>query len=617
MKRYYLPFALLVLLAGCTSETFNTESLDNEFVSHVTIMASDFEMDDATRTSLELTSSGLSFTWAESDVVGIFPNAGDQVKFPMTKGAGTKTANFDGGGWALKGNYTYAAYYPFSKENYEHSYTALPISYKGQTQPANNSTAGLGAYDYMVATASTPESGNVTFNFQHIGSVLYLQLTTPDAATFTKLTLSADEAIFTTEATVNISNGTLTPTATSKEITLDMNNISVNAGGTLNAWMLIAPVDATGKTLKATLTTSTSKTYSVDLTGKYFQTGRAYKLDGTLKTTIMQYVGCATTYDQILGNPEFAYNTVAGTWNSTNLKIFNNLTRFHLFILTTESVNKIAPAIGEYDLSDLREADPVELNGVYYTVYVLRGLRTTDFELTITTATEEPQIMQYVGCATTYDQILGNPEFAYNTVAGTWNSTNLKIFNNLTRFHLFILTTESVNKIAPAIGEYDLSDLREADPVELNGVYYTVYVLRGLRTTDFELTITTATEEVLTYYIGFATAENLTSGNVIGNPNFAINTANNTIEITGERLYKYTGCDLGNGDLASGTFFFFCCLDTKTLTEWHEENSGLNDDHIVVFNEVQNGITLGNEHYKVYYIQLLTYDNLIYKFIIN
>ena len=511
MKRYYLPFALLVLLAGCTSETFNTESLDNEFVSHVTIMASDFEMDDATRTSLELTSSGLSFTWAESDVVGIFPNAGDQVKFPMTKGAGTKTANFDGGGWALKGNYTYAAYYPFSKENYEHSYTALPISYKGQTQPANNSTAGLGAYDYMVATASTPESGNVTFNFQHIGSVLYLQLTTPDAATFTKLTLSADEAIFTTEATVNISNGTLTPTATSKEITLDMNNISVNAGGTLNAWMLIAPVDATGKTLKATLTTSTSKTYSVDLTGKYFQTGRAYKLDGTLKTTIMQYVGCATTYDQILGNPEFAYNTVAGTWNSTNLKIFNNLTRFHLFILTTESVNKMSEAVGEYDLSDIRETDPVELNGVYYTVYVLRGLRTT----------------------------------------------------------------------------------------------------------DFELTITTATEEVLTYYIGFATAENLTSGNVIGNPNFAINTANNTIEITGERLYKYTGCDLGNGDLARGTFFFFCCLDTKTLTEWHEENSGLNDDHIVVFNEVQNGITLGNEHYKVYYIQLLTYDNLIYKFIIN
>ena len=284
MKRYYLPLALLALLAGCTSETFNTESLDNEFVSHVTITASDFEMDDATRTSLELTSSGLSFTWAESDVVGIYPNAGDQVSFPMTKGAGTKTANFDGGGWALRGNYTYAAYYPYSVDNttYGRSYTALPISYKGQTQPANNSTAGLGAYDYMVATASTPESGNVTFNFQHIGSVLYLQLTSPDAATFTKLTLSCDDAIFITDATVNISNGTLTPTSTAKEITLDLRNISVEANGILYAWMIIAPMDASGKTLTAMVRTSDSEAYAVELSGKKFESGKAYKLEGTM-----------------------------------------------------------------------------------------------------------------------------------------------------------------------------------------------------------------------------------------------------------------------------------------------------------------------------------------------
>ena len=282
MKRYYLPFVLLALLAGCTSENFNTESLDNEFVSHVTITASDFVMDAATRTSLELTSSGLSFTWAESDVVGIFPNAGDQVKFPMTKGAGTKTANFDGGGWALKGNYTYAAYYPFSKENYERSYTALPISYKGQKQTANNSTAGLGAYDYMVATASTPESGNVTFNFQHIGSVLYLQLTTPDAATFTTLTLSADDAIFIADATVDISNGTLTPTSTSRVILLDLENMAVEAGGVFYAWMLIAPMDASDKTLKVTITTSDYDVYSAEINGKKYETGKAYKLEGLL-----------------------------------------------------------------------------------------------------------------------------------------------------------------------------------------------------------------------------------------------------------------------------------------------------------------------------------------------
>ncbi len=280
MKRYFYLLVAMALLASCTTEIVNNQ--DSDFVSSVTMTATDFVMDGDTRTNLDLTTSGLSFTWAESDIVGIFPNAGDQVKFPMTAGAGTKSASFDGGGWALRNNYSYAAYYPFSKDNYERSYTALPITYLGQSQSANNSTDGMGAYDYMVATASMPESGSVAFNFQHIGSVLYLQLTTPDAATFTKLTLSADEAIFTTEATMNISNGTLTPTATSKEMTLDLANISVEANEKLYAWMLIAPVDASGKTLKAKVKTSDLKDYLVELAGKTFETGKAYKLEGAL-----------------------------------------------------------------------------------------------------------------------------------------------------------------------------------------------------------------------------------------------------------------------------------------------------------------------------------------------
>ena len=283
MRHFCFSLIALVLLASCTSETFNTDS-DNEFISHVTITANDFETDDVTRTSLELTSSGLSFTWAENDVVGIYPNAGDQVSFPMTSGAGTKKADFDGGGWALKGNYTYSAYYPYSVDNttYGRPYTALPISYLGQKQPANNSTAGLGAYDYMVATASAPESGNVTFNFSHIGSVLYIQLTTPKAETFTKLTLSADEAIFTTEATVNISNATLTPTSTATDMALELENIDIAAGGTLNAWIMIAPVNAKNNTLTIIATTSNEENYTEELAGKDYQAGKAYRMAGTL-----------------------------------------------------------------------------------------------------------------------------------------------------------------------------------------------------------------------------------------------------------------------------------------------------------------------------------------------
>ena len=301
MKRYFFLLAAMALLASCTSDVLENAPTDNEFVSHVTMTATDFELDASTRTALEITSSGLSFTWAESDVVGIYPNAGDQVSFPMTKGAGTKTANFDGGGWALKGNYTYAAYYPYDAGNtfYARPYTALPISYLGQKQPANNSTAGLGAYDYMVATASTPESGNVTFNFSHINSVLYIQLTSPDAATFTKLTLSCDDAIFVTDATVNISNGTLSPTATANEISLDLENVEIAAGGVLKALMMIAPVNATGKLLSVTAKATSGKNYVAELAGKDFQTGKGYMLNGTLEEAEMNYQKAYLTFEAI------------------------------------------------------------------------------------------------------------------------------------------------------------------------------------------------------------------------------------------------------------------------------------------------------------------------------
>lgn len=284
MKSCFFPLAALALLASCTNEEFIQQ---NDPITHVTVTASDYEMDAETRTNLELSSSGLTFTWAESDVIGIYPDEGTQVSFPMENGAGAKTANFDGGGWSLRGSHTYAAYFPYNVENtyFNRPFTELPLIYTGQTQPENNSTADMGAFDYMVATASTAESGSVTFNFKHVNSVLYIQLTTSEAATFTQLTLSADEGLFTTLATVDITDATLTSVGISTELSMALNNIAVGAGEKLYALMQIAPVNANGKTLTATLTASDGKTYSVQIAGKNFLTGRAYQLTGTIASS--------------------------------------------------------------------------------------------------------------------------------------------------------------------------------------------------------------------------------------------------------------------------------------------------------------------------------------------
>lgn len=284
MKRTLLFLSLLALLASCA----NDDVLDtSDFITNVLITADDVQMAESesyTRTDLTLASGALQFAWAAEDVVGIYPNEGDQVSFPMTKGAGTKSANFDGGGWAVKSSCTYAAYFPYDAANtyYGRSYTALPLSYTGQRQTANSSTAHLGDYDYMVATASAPSNGSIAFNFTHINSFLYVQLTTPDAATFTQLTLATDDDLFVEEATVNIATGDITPTETSESLVLDLNNIAVAAGGTLYAWLAVAPTDLSGKTLTATLTTADGTNYKTDIAGKTLVTGRAYVLKGTV-----------------------------------------------------------------------------------------------------------------------------------------------------------------------------------------------------------------------------------------------------------------------------------------------------------------------------------------------
>lgn len=97
-------------ISSCSNEELNLSHSVSEIVMTVT----DFVPDVPTRTSLEITSTGADFSWAETDTVGIFPNEGAQAYFPMVSGAGTKSASFTGGGWALKSSANYAAYYPYN-----------------------------------------------------------------------------------------------------------------------------------------------------------------------------------------------------------------------------------------------------------------------------------------------------------------------------------------------------------------------------------------------------------------------------------------------------------------------------------------------------------------------
>jgi hypothetical protein len=135
MKQHFITVISFIGIFGifaCSEEAIIENSLDNGVINKVSITGADFKNEDGTRSSVSIGESGATFTWNENDTVGIFPNKGSQAEFAMSEGAGTQTATFSGGGWALKSSATYSAYYPYNF--YNRDMTKIPVSYVGQTQ---------------------------------------------------------------------------------------------------------------------------------------------------------------------------------------------------------------------------------------------------------------------------------------------------------------------------------------------------------------------------------------------------------------------------------------------------------------------------------------------------
>ena len=129
---YHIKASLLALAAmvACSEKEISNESqnsTNNGLLQELSITGKDFKFDGETRSSVNIGESGASFTWDEDDVIGIFPDKGDQVSFAMDEGAGTQTATFSGGGWALKSSSTYAAYYPHVYENRDRAFKRVYV----------------------------------------------------------------------------------------------------------------------------------------------------------------------------------------------------------------------------------------------------------------------------------------------------------------------------------------------------------------------------------------------------------------------------------------------------------------------------------------------------------
>ena len=286
MKRTNLLLAGAVMcLSTFMACTYESEEMQSDELREIVATADHF-VPEADSRAFSFVNNSVEFVWADGDTIGIFPNTGAQAYFPiLSSSAGTNTASFTGGGWALKSSSTYAAYYPFIGDFYM-SQKEIPVNYEGQKQTGNASMVHLSAYDFMAASGSTPSSGKVNFQFAHLGAFVQLKITMPQGGTLSSVTLSADQAVFTTEGTIDLTASTpaIKSVKKSKTLALHVEGVTTTAENNVaTLYMMLAPVDFTSRTLSAIVKTSDGKSETITLTGKNFEAGKAYGVTGTMK----------------------------------------------------------------------------------------------------------------------------------------------------------------------------------------------------------------------------------------------------------------------------------------------------------------------------------------------
>lgn len=237
------------------------------------------EESPATRSTIVEDEHGdLQLVWSDKDTLGIFPSSGYQVPFPIATQAGTKNAYFDGGGWGLMSNGTYSAYSPLIGDLYLKK-TEVPLVLLTQVQNGNGSFAHLNKYDYMAAVnATVNQSGGIEFNFEHLVAILHMQIRMPQAGKYKYVILETSDK-FTTEAKLDLSDGSVTMTKQSPIQAMKLENVEVedsDPNHVLDIYMSILPADLTGKILYTKIYDENNNCYSTTMQAKNFEAGTIY-----------------------------------------------------------------------------------------------------------------------------------------------------------------------------------------------------------------------------------------------------------------------------------------------------------------------------------------------------
>lgn len=218
--------------------------------------------------SLAYENGKLVFTWAEGEKVVVFGNK-DAASFNSLTSGETST-KLESEGFTLKDNVNYYACLPAYTIPAATQSTSVPVTFMGQRQTANGNSDHLKSFDYACASATKAEGKNtISFELKNQVAWIVLDHTFTDATNnVTSVTINADEDLFVTKGTLDVTTSTITEGTKDRKITLNLgeeggNGISFAAGETFRGFFTLNPVDLSGKTLTFTATTKSGETVAL------------------------------------------------------------------------------------------------------------------------------------------------------------------------------------------------------------------------------------------------------------------------------------------------------------------------------------------------------------------
>ncbi len=312
----------MLLFAGCASDVATGPSEADVRHGVYGYMPS-YEFGDQpagglTRVTLTAGESGLSFAWNTGDEICIVGSFDDDLQSTTHKAAsstssGSLQTGFNGGAFTLNPSAVYYSYYPYNSSTDGNSYRQIILG--AQTQTGNNSTAHLGAKNYMVAPkVTTDANASCLFHFTNVLSPCRFTLMLPATAegkTVSDLTVTryANNNLYFPTRITEIFSGLNSENSENKKATgmtynedsdanfkqckqsLSFTNCTIGNDYTLVAWMMLFPQNHSTGRYHVTVSCSDGTVYAGNVAGKNLIAGKAYRFSATLAEHIEMTTG--------------------------------------------------------------------------------------------------------------------------------------------------------------------------------------------------------------------------------------------------------------------------------------------------------------------------------------